>query len=142
VVADQPLALADELGHLRRVAVFLDETPVRVRFLERAEVGADHVLGHDERQRFALDLAHLRVNLAELRGLRRTVAALPGDDCVAAVAVAGKRQGAMIPCRFTDSISSAIRSSSNSARGFALLGRICASVTMLSVAVMIGSLLP
>src|SRR3954451_3228915 len=45
----------------------------------------------------------------------------------------------MIPFRFTDSISSAIRSSSNSARGFALLGRICASGTTLSVAVMTGS---
>jgi hypothetical protein len=49
--------------------------------------------------------------------------------------------GEMTPCRFTDSINSAIRSSSNSARGFALLGRICDSGTMLSVAVMTGSLL-
>ncbi len=86
-LAHQPLALADELGHLRRVAVLVDEAAVRACLLERAEVGADHVLCDRERERLALDLAHLGGDLAELRRLRRPVAALPGDDRVAAVAV-------------------------------------------------------
>ena len=91
-LADQPLAAADELRHLRGVAVLLDEPPVRLGLLDRRQVGADHVLRDRERQRLAVDLPHLRRDLAQLRRLRRAVAALSRDDRVTAVAVVGERQ--------------------------------------------------
>ena len=72
--------------------MLVDEAAVGACLLERAEVGPDHVLGHGERERVALDLAHLGRDLAELRRLRRAVAALPGDDRVTALAVARERQ--------------------------------------------------
>jgi hypothetical protein len=55
---DQLLPLADELRHLRYVVALLDEPPVGVRFLERVEVGPDHVLGDRERERLSIGVAH------------------------------------------------------------------------------------
>ena len=76
------------------VAVLVDETAVGACLLKRAEVGADHVLRYGERERVAVDLANLGGHLAELRRLRRAVAALTGDDRVPAFAVARERQRA------------------------------------------------
>ncbi len=90
-LADEALAAADELRHLRRVAVLLDEPPVRLGLLHRRQVGADHVLRDGERQRLAVGVAHLRGHLLQLRRLRRAVAALAGDDREA-VAVGRERQ--------------------------------------------------
>ena len=53
-VRDQALALADELRHLRRVAVLVGEAAVGARLLHRAEVCADHVLRDSERERCAV----------------------------------------------------------------------------------------
>ena len=53
-LADQLLAAADELRDLRRVAVLVHEPPVRLRLLDRGQVGADHVLRDRERQRLAV----------------------------------------------------------------------------------------
>ncbi len=89
---DQPLALADELGHLRRVAVLVDETPVRARLLERVQVGADDVLRDGERERLPVRFPHLGGHLAQLRRLRGAVAALAGDDREAAVFGGRERQ--------------------------------------------------
>ncbi len=91
-VRDQALALADELRHFRRVAVLVGEAAVGARLLHGAEVCADHVLRDSERERCAVCLADLGGHLAQLCGLRRPVAALSGDDRVAAVAVVGERQ--------------------------------------------------
>ncbi len=96
-VGDEPLALADQLRHLRRVAVLVDETAVGAGFLKRAEVGANDVLRYGQRERVAVDLSNLGGHLAELRRACRTVAPLTGDDRVAAVAVARERQWADDP---------------------------------------------
>jgi hypothetical protein len=60
---DQLLASADERRDDRRVAVLIDEAAVRARVLDRVQVGADDVLGHGERQRLAVGLAHVSGHL-------------------------------------------------------------------------------
>ena len=70
----------------------LREQPlVRARLLDRVQVGADHVLGHGERQRVAVPVPYLRWYLLQLRLLRRPVAPLARDDHEA-VTVWGERE--------------------------------------------------
>jgi hypothetical protein len=66
---------------------------VRARLVDRVQVGADYVLGHRERQRVAVPVAHLRGHLLQLRLLRRPRAALAPATSSAACSSANSLRG-------------------------------------------------
>ena len=90
---DQPLASPDQPSELRAVAVLVGQAAVGAGFLDRGQVGADHVLGDRQCEGIAVGVSHLRGHLAELRRLGGSVAALASDDRVAVLAVGCQRQG-------------------------------------------------